>query len=68
MNLQVQIIQSEGEPKFAVMDYNEYKALQEGLESFDTIEDFVDYMYAIKSKNETTSWHSLDEVKRELGL
>ncbi|MCY7359603.1 MAG: type II toxin-antitoxin system prevent-host-death family antitoxin [Rudanella sp.] len=68
MTLKAQIIESEGKPKFAVIDYREYEALQESLASFDSLEDFLDYIHAINIKSETTSWHTLDEVKRELGL
>lgn len=68
MTLNAQIIQSGGKPKFAVIAYEEYEALQKSLASFDSLEDFLDYAHALKVKSETTSWHSLDEVKRELGL
>lgn len=68
MTLKAQIIESEGKPTFAVIDYSEYEALQESLAAFDSLKDFLDYMHALKVKNETVSWHSLDEVKRELGL
>lgn len=68
MTLNAQIIQAEGKPKFAVIGFEEYEALQECLASFDTLEDFLDYMYALKVKSETTSWHTLNEVKSELGL
>lgn len=68
MTLHAQIIEAEGKPKFAVIDYLEYKALQKSLASFDSLEDFLDYMHALKVKNEATSWHTLDEVKRDLGL
>jgi len=68
MTLNVQIIQSEGKPKFAVIAYEEYEALQKSLASFDNLEDFLDYVHALKVKSETTTWHSLDDVKRELGV
>jgi hypothetical protein len=68
MTLNAQIIQAEGKPKFAVIDYEEYEALQKSLASFDNLEDFLDYAHALKVKSETTSWHTLDEVKRELKL
>lgn len=68
MTLNAQIIQAEGKPKFAVIGFEEYEALQESLASFDSFEDFLDYMHALKTRNETTSWHTLDEVKSELGL
>jgi hypothetical protein len=68
MTLNAQIIQAEGKPKFAVIDYEEYEALQKSLASFDNLEDFLDYAHALKVKSETTSCHTLDEVKRELKL
>jgi hypothetical protein len=68
MTLNAQIIQAEGKPKFAVIDYEEYEALQKSPASFDNLEDFLDYAHALKVKSETTSWHTLDEVKRELKL
>jgi len=68
MTLNAQIIQSEGKPKFAVIGFEEYQALRESLASFDTLEDFFDYMHALKMRHEITSWHTLNEVKSELGL
>lgn len=68
MTLNAQIIQSEGKPAFAVIAYEEYEALQQSLASFDSLEDFVDYVHAVNVKNETTTWHTLDDVKKELGL
>jgi hypothetical protein len=68
MPLNAKIIEAEGKPKFSVIGIEEYEALQESLASFDTLDDFLDYMHALKTKNETTSWHTLDEAKKELGL
>ncbi|GAB3778590.1 hypothetical protein GCM10028818_27760 [Spirosoma horti] len=68
MTLNAQISQSEGKQKFAVIAYEAYEALQKSLASFDSLEDFLDYAHALKARCETTSWHSLDEVKRELEL
>jgi uncharacterized protein (DUF885 family) len=68
MTLNAQIIQSEGKPAFAVIAFEEYQAIQQSLASFDSLEDFVDYIHALTVKNETTTWHTLDEVKKELGL
>ena len=67
MTLNAQIIQAGGKPKFAVIGFEGYQALHEGLASFDTLENFLDCMYALKVRSETTSWHTLDEVKSELG-
>ena len=68
MTLNAQIIQSEGKPAFAVIAYEEYQAIQQSLASFDSLEDFVDYAHAVNVIRETTVWHSLDDVKKELGL
>ena len=68
MTLQAQIIEADGKPKFALIDYSAYEALQESMASFDSLEDFLDYVHAIKVKQETTTWHSLADVKRQLDL
>ncbi|MVM40111.1 prevent-host-death family protein [Spirosoma sp. HMF3257] len=68
MTLNAQIIQSEGKPAFAVIAYEEYEAIQQSLASFDNLDDFTDYVHALNVKNATTTWHSLDDVKKELGL
>ncbi|GAB4052375.1 prevent-host-death family protein [Spirosoma litoris] len=68
MTLNAQIIQSEGKPAFAVIAYEEYEAIQQSLSSFDSLEDFADYVHSLNVKNATTTWHTLDEVKKELGL
>jgi hypothetical protein len=68
MTLHAQIIQEEGKPKFAVLPYKEFETLLQTLDSFESLEDFVDYMHAIKVKNETKTWHTLTDVEKELGL
>ncbi|MFD2572317.1 prevent-host-death family protein [Spirosoma soli] len=68
MILNAQIIQAEGKPKFAVISYEEYEAIQQSLASFDNIEDFLDYIHALNVKNETTTWHTLDDVNKQLEL
>ena len=68
MTLNAQIIQSEGKPAFAVIAYEEYEAIQQSLASFDNLEDFADYVHALNVKNVTTTWHTADDVKKELGL
>ncbi|QDK77263.1 prevent-host-death family protein [Spirosoma sp. KCTC 42546] len=65
MTLNAQIIQSEGKPAFTVIAY---EAIQQSLASFDNLEDFADYVHALTVKNATTTWHTLDDVKKELGL
>ncbi|WP_080053911.1 prevent-host-death family protein [Spirosoma aerolatum] len=68
MTLNALIIQSGGKPAFAVLPYEEYETIRQSLASFDSLEDFVHYVHALNVKNETTIWHSLDTVKKELRL
>jgi hypothetical protein len=68
MNLHAQIIEESGRPKFAVLPIDQYELLVNELSEFDSIEDLADYLKAVKIKSETTVWHSLDDVKAELGL
>ena len=68
MILQSQIIASDGKPKFTVIDCSASEASQENMASFDSLEDFLDYVRATKVKQETTTWHLLADVKRELDL
>ena len=68
MNLHAQIIEESGKPKFAVLPIADYESLLNELSDFESIEDLADYLRAIKIKSENKSWHSLDEVKAELGI
>lgn len=68
MNLHAQIIEEDGKPKFAVLPIDEYERLLEELSDFDSLEDLADYLRAVKVKAETTTWHSLEDVKTELGI
>lgn len=68
MNLHAQIIEESGKPKFAVLPIQEYESLLKELSEFDSIEDLADYLIAVKIQSENKSWHSLDEVKAELGI
>ncbi|MCF2519804.1 prevent-host-death family protein [Dyadobacter sp. CY351] len=68
MNLHAQIIEESGKPKFAVLPIDEYESLVNELADFDSIEDLADYLRAIKVKSENKTWHSLDDVKAELGI
>ncbi|SKC11310.1 prevent-host-death family protein [Dyadobacter psychrophilus] len=68
MNLHAQIIEESGKPKFAVLPIAEYESLLNELSDFDSIEDLADYLRAIKIKSENKTWHTLDDVKAELGI
>jgi hypothetical protein len=68
MNLHAQIIEESGKPKFDVLPIAEYESLLNELSDFDSIEDLADYLRAIKIKTENKAWHSLEDVKAELGI
>ena len=68
MTLKAQIIEENGEPKFAVLPYQAYQSLAAELADYDTLEDFLDYLHLLKAKAEAQQWHTRDEVWKELGL
>lgn len=68
MILQAQIIEEDGEPKFAVLPFRSYQTLANELTDFDSLEDFFDYVQLLKTKAETTRWHTREQVWKELGL
>ncbi|MCF0051397.1 prevent-host-death family protein [Dyadobacter sp. LJ53] len=68
MNLHAQIIEESGKPKFAVLPIAEYESLLNELSDFDSIEDLADYLTATKIKSENKTWHTLNDVKAELGI
>jgi hypothetical protein len=68
MNLHAQIIEEAGTPKFALLPIKEYESQINELSDFDSIEDLADYLSALRTKGETKVWHSLEDVKSELGI
>jgi hypothetical protein len=68
MNLQAQIIEESGVPKFAVLPIDKYYQLLSELAEFENVEDLADYLKAVKIKSENKNWHSLADVKAELGI
>jgi hypothetical protein len=52
MTLKAQIIEENGEPKFAVLPYQAYQSLEAELADYDTLEDFLDYLHLLKAKAE----------------
>ena len=68
MILQAQIIEENGEPKFAVLPYQSYQTLASELAEFDSLEDFLDYVHLLKTKVENKQWFTRDQVWQDLGL
>jgi hypothetical protein len=62
----VQIIQDQGEAKFAVIDFQEFTFIKEILNDYDKLQDYLDYLHMQKIKQQETSCHSLEEVKMRL--
>jgi hypothetical protein len=68
MNLHAQIIKKDGKPKFALLPIKEYEILINEFSDFENIEDLADYLKALKIKSENKVWHTLEDIKAELGI
>lgn len=68
MNLHAQIIEEDGKPKFALLPIEEYENIVNEFSDFDSVEDLADYLKALKVKAENRTWHSLEDVKAQLGI
>lgn len=60
--VETQVIKENETPIAVILDINEFNRLKE-IE-----QDQLDYEQTIKTKNETTKWFTMDEVKKELGI
>ena len=63
---QVQIIHDKGEPKFALIPFDEFNQLKSLLSSVDEIEDYLDYLHARNVKERTERTYTLHEVEQLL--
>ncbi|HWV29086.1 MAG TPA: hypothetical protein VN038_05515 [Dyadobacter sp.] len=66
MNLHAQIIKKSGKPKFAVLPFYQYEAIVNVLSDY--IKGLKDYLTALKIELNTKTWHSLEDVKAQLGI
>ncbi|OQW87780.1 MAG: hypothetical protein BWK78_08775 [Thiotrichaceae bacterium IS1] len=65
----VQILKdSQGEARFAVLDFQEYLSVKNLLSSTEQLEDYLDYLHIQQVKRRTVKKWSLAEVKQELGF
>jgi hypothetical protein len=62
----VQIIKEHEQPKFAVLDFDEYTRVKELLEDEEKLEDYLDFLHIQKVKAQITQTFTLDEVKKQL--
>ncbi len=65
---QVQILQENGQNKFAVIAYDEFCQLKHLLSSEEQLEDLMDLLHMQKIKNKQEPRMDFEEVKKELGL
>ncbi len=63
-----QTINEKGKPRFAVLDFKEFKKIQDLLTDSDKLEDFLDYMHIQKVKKKKEKTYTLEEVKKELKI
>lgn len=65
-----QIIQENGQAKFAVIDFQEYLQIKELLSNSEKLEDYLDYLHIqeVKKQSANQPKKTLEQVKNELGL
>ena len=64
----VQVIQENGQAKFAVIPFEEYVSLKELLADEEKLADYLDYLHMQNVKAQGQQRHSLAEVRRALDL
>jgi len=62
----VQIIKENNHPKFAVIDFEEYKHIKELLSDENKLEDYLDFLHIKKVKGKAKKKYSIDEVKNQI--
>ena len=65
---EVQIINEDNQPRFAVIDFSEYETLKQILTDEEKLEDYLDYLHIQKIKANSDKSYTLKEVEVELGL
>jgi hypothetical protein len=65
-----QIIQEQGQAKFAVIEFQEYLQIKELLSNIEKLQDYLDYLHIQKVKQQQTNrpMKTLAQVKEELNL
>jgi hypothetical protein len=64
----VQIIEEQGQAKFAVIDFEEYLSIKALLSEPDKLEDYLDYLHMQAIKKESSKRLTLAEVKQACNL
>ncbi|MCX7095349.1 MAG: hypothetical protein NTY50_18135 [Methylobacter sp.] len=60
----VQIIEEQGQAKFAVIDFEEYLSIKALLTEPDKLEDYLDYLHMQAIKQASSTRFTLAEVKQ----
>jgi hypothetical protein len=64
----VQIIEEQGQAKFAVIDFEEYLSIKALLSEPDKLEDYLDYLHMQAIKKESSKRFTLAEAKQACNL
>lgn len=64
----VQIIEENGQAKFAVLDFEDYLSIKELLSEPEKLEDYLDYLHMQAVKKKSTKRYSMAEVKQICGI
>jgi hypothetical protein len=62
----VQIIKEHDQPKFAVIDFDEYTFLKDLLVDEEKLQDYLDFLHIQHVKGQTQQIFTLDDVKKEV--
>jgi len=62
----IQIINDNGEAKFAVIHFQEYLNIKDLLSDESKLQDYLDYLHIQNVKKQTQKMFNLDEVKQQL--
>ncbi len=62
----VQIIKEHDQPKFAVIDFDEYAFLKNLLADEEKLQDYLDFLHIQHVKVQTQQTFTLDDVRKEL--
>jgi len=64
----VQIISDQGQAKFAVIDFEEFKYIQSLLQDEEKLEDYLDYLHVQKIKQQSDKRLTLEQVQQACNL
>jgi hypothetical protein len=63
-----QVIKENGIERYAVIDFSEFKKIREIFSSKEKLQDYLDYLHIQDVKVKKEKMHSLEEIKKELGI